>query len=127
MHNQYITLFKELAQATAAAAETVMDYDREKNDEEGLKTATIMRDDFQALVEKINSTENYVLNKNDAAKLLVGALVQTRQLQTKIDSLRKTLDGYNTDVVPKLEAVVDAENDEAAIKIAEEKFIISDN
>ena len=30
MDNKYITLFKDLAQATAASAEAVMDYDREK-------------------------------------------------------------------------------------------------
>ena len=46
MDKRYVTLFKELAQATAASAETVMDYDREKGDENGLKTATIMRDDY---------------------------------------------------------------------------------
>jgi len=46
MHKKYITLFKDLAQATAASAETVMEYDKEKKDEKGLITATTMRNDF---------------------------------------------------------------------------------
>ena len=49
MDKKYVTLFKDLAQATAASAESVMDYDRSQNDEKGLKTATIMRDDYQKL------------------------------------------------------------------------------
>ena len=126
MDKKYITLFKELAQATAASAEQVMDYDREKGDEEGLKTATIMRDDYQDLVGRIDVTE-YVISKSDAAKLLVGAMIQANQLQDRISNLKKALTGYQTDIIPKLQAVVDAENDEVAVKIAEEKFIIEDN
>ena len=46
MDKRYVELFKELAKATAVSAEQVMDYDRAKNDEEGLKTAQTMRDDY---------------------------------------------------------------------------------
>lgn len=93
MDKKYVTLFKELAQATAASAETVMDYDREKGDEQGLKTATIMRDDYQDLVSRIDVTE-YVISKADAAKLLVGAMIMTRQLQDRINNLKSAMTGY---------------------------------
>ena len=125
MDKKYVTLFKELAQATAASAETVMDYDREKGDEQGLKTATIMRDDYQDLVSRVDVTE-YVISKADAAKLLVGAMIMTRQLQDRINNLKSALAGYQTDVIPKLQEIVDAETEEKAQQIANEKFIIQE-
>lgn len=125
MDKRYVTLFKELAQATAASAEQVMDYDREKGDEKGLETATIMRNDFQELADKINM-EDYTPNKNDAARLLVGAMIQVNQLQDRINNLKKAMAGYQTDIIPKLQRIVDAEDDEAAQKIANEEFIIKE-
>ena len=124
MDKKYVTLFKDLAQATAASAESVMDYDRSQNDEKGLKTATIMRDDYQNLADKIATTEDYVLDKADAAKMLVAAMIQVNQIQDRINNLKKAMTGYQTDVIPKLQEVVDAEDDEAAGKLANEKFII---
>ena len=127
MDNKYITLFKELAQATAASAETVMDYDREKGDEKGLETATIMRDDFQELATRIDVTE-YVLTKADAAKFLVGTMIIANQLQDKISNLKKAVTGYQTDVIPKLQKILDeTKNDEEASKMANELFILEDN
>ena len=129
MDNRYVTLFKDLAQATAASAEAVMDYDREKGDEKGLETATTMRDDFQALTDRINEGgEAYNMNKSDAARLLVGAMIQVNQLQDRINNLKKAMSGYQTDVVPKLQSIVDeATDDEVAEKMANEKFIIKEN
>lgn len=125
MDKKYITLFKELAQATAASAETVMDYDREKGDQKGLDTATIMRDDYQALADNLD--EEYQINKTDTAKLLVGAMILTNQLQDRINSLKKAITGYQTDVIPKLQKIVDeAKSDEDATKMADELFIIED-
>ena len=128
MDKKYITLFKELAQATAASAETVMDYDRDKGDQKGLDTATIMRDDYQALAESLsNLDEEYQINKADVAKLLVGAMIMTNQLQDRINNLKKAVTGYQTDVIPKLQKIVDeAKNDEEVTKMANELFIIED-
>ena len=129
MDKRYVPLFKDLAQATAASAESVMDYDREKGDEKGLETATTMRDDFQALTDKINEAgDAYEMNKSDVARLLVGAMIQVNQLQDRINNLKKAMSGYQTDVVPKLQAILDeATDDAAAIQMANEKFIIQDN
>ena len=126
MDKRYIELFKDLAQATAVSAEQVMEYDQKKGDEQGLQTATTMRDDFQDLADRIKS-DDYKLNKSDASKLLVSVMIQINQLQDRVEGLRKALSGYQTDVIPKLQAIIDAENDEAVMKLVEENFIIKDN
>lgn len=125
MDKKYIELFKTLAQATAVSAEQVMDYDKAQGDEKGLQTATTMRDDFQELFDRIN--EDFILSKGDAARLLVGAMIQVNQLQDRINALKKAMTGYQTDVIPKLQEIVDnAENDEMANQMANEKFIIKE-
>ena len=126
MNNKYITLFQELAQTTATTAETVMEFNRSNNDEEGVKTATMMRDDFQDLASKID--ENYQFTKNDIAKLTVASMIVTNQIKDKIDALKTALAGYQTDLIPKLQEILEqAEDDEAVMKLAEEKFIIDSN
>ena len=81
MDKKYVTLFKELAQNAAVSAEMVMDYDHELKDEQGLKVATTMRDDFQNLADRVaEAGENYVVNKADAAKLLVSSLMLINQM-----------------------------------------------
>lgn len=126
MDKKYITLFKELAQSVAASAETVMDYDREKGDEKGLENATIMRDNFQELVGRIDVTE-YVISKADVAKFLIASTIITNQIQTKINALKTALAGYQTDLIPKLQDILDhASSEEEVQKMAEEKFTISE-
>ncbi len=125
MDKRYVELFKDLAKATAVSAEQVMDYDRQKGDNEGLATATTMRDDFQELADRINNTD-YVITKADAAKLLVGSMIIANQIKDKIESLQKGLAGYQTDLIPKLEEVLGAETEEEAQKTAEEKFSIKE-
>ena len=125
MDKRYVELFKDLAKATAVSAEQVMDYDRQKGDNEGLATATTMRDDFQELADRINDTD-YVITKADAAKLLVGSMIIANQIKDKIESLQKGLAGYQTDLIPKLEEVLGAETEEEAQKTAEEKFSIKE-
>ena len=126
MDKKYTTLFRDLAQATAATAEQVMDYDSQKNDKKGFETAKIMRDEFQALAESIdNLHEDYQINKADIARLLVGAMIQTNQIQDRINNLKKAITGYQTDVIPKLQEILDnAKDDEEASKMANEKFVL---
>ena len=128
MDKKYITLFKELVQAVAVSAETVMEYDREKGDKKALETATIMRDDYQNLFETIsNSGDDYSPTKVEAAKLLVGTMIMANQLQDKINNLNAAMAGYRDDLIPKLQSIIDeAGNDEQAQKMANEKFIIKE-
>ena len=127
MDNKYVTLFKDLAQATAATAEQVMDYDSSKDDAKGLETATVMRDDYQNLADRL-SAEEYSMNKADAAKLYVAALIQINQLQDRLNALKKAMTGYQTEVMPKLQEIVDnIKTDEEAAKYADENFVIKNN
>lgn len=128
MHSKYLDLFKELTRATAVAAEQVMDYDQAKNDEKGFDTAKTMRDDFEALNEKLNDKSfDGTLTKAEYAKLLVGCYVIVGNLQDRIEALRKAVAGYQSDLVPKLSKIIDAEDDESAQKIADEQFVIETN
>lgn len=130
MDKKYVTLFKDLAQATAISAESVMEYDRKIDDEKGLETATVMRDDFQKLVDIIKEAgDDYAPTQPEAARLLVGAMVMVNQLQDKINTLRKAVTGYQTDVIPKLQKIVDeaGPDNEKAKQMANEIFVIEDN
>lgn len=129
MDKKYIDLFKNLAQSTALSAEQVMEYDEKKGDKDALETAKIMRDNYEDLHTRIEAAQDeYILTKADAAKLIIGAYIVVNQLQDRIDTLRKAIAGYQTDLIPKLQDIVDnAENDEAAAKMANEKFIIENN
>lgn len=127
MNKKYVILFKDLAKATAISAESVMDYDRQKGDEKGLETATIMRNDFQELADLINTAgDDYVPTQPEAARLLVGAYVMANQLQDKINALKKAMAGYQTDIIPKLKKIVDeaGADEEKAKQMANELFII---
>ena len=130
MGKKYVTLFKDWAQATAISAESVMEYDRKINDEKGLETATVMRDDFQKLEDIIKEAgDDYTPTQPEAARLLVGAMVMVNQLQDKINTLRKAVTGYQTDVIPKLQKIVDeaGPDNEKAKQMANEIFVIEDN
>ena len=129
MDKKYITLFKDLAQATAVSAETVMEYNQQKDDEKGVETATLMRNDYQALTDKIAELqENYKMNRSDAARLCVGAMIIVNQLKDKIESLKKAVTGYQTDIIPKLQEIVDnTKTDDEVAEKADAAFILEDN
>lgn len=128
MDKKYLTLFKELAQATAASAEIVMDYDKKKEDDTGYKTAQIMRDNYQDLKDRIETAgDNFELNQSDAAKLVIASIIFVNQLQDKITNMNTAIKGYTDDLIPKLKEIVDnTANDEEAIKLANETFVIKE-
>ena len=123
MDKKYIELFKSLAQSTAALAEAVMEYDKEQGEGERIESATNMRDNFQDLAGRINP-ENFSLTKADAAHLLIASMIQANQLQNQINNLKSAITGYQTDVIPKLQEIVDVASDEEAMKMADEKFVV---
>ena len=124
MNKEYQNLFKELAHAVELLAEQVMEYDHSHNDDEGEKTAQIMRDDFAALTDKFN-TEEVALERNDYIKLLTGVYIIINNLQDKITNLKKTIDGYQTNVGAKLQRIMnETKTDEEANTLANELFSI---
>ena len=129
MDKKYVTLFKDLAQATAASAEQVMDYDRSQNDEKGLATATMMRDDYQKLVDVIaEAGDQYTPNKDEVAKLLAGAMIQVNQIQDRINNLKKAMVGFQTHTIPKLQHILEnAKDDDDARNMANLSFILEND
>ena len=129
MHDKYLILFKELTRSMEVLAERVMDYNHKKNDAEGLKTAQIMRDDYQNLNDRLRD-ENFdiqTLTKSDFAKFLVAAFVIVQNIEDKIKSEQIAINSYKIDVIPKLERIVNnTQTDEEALKLASEIFQILD-
>lgn len=124
MNKEYQNLFKELAHAVELLAEQVMEYDHNHNDDEGEKTAQIMRDDFAALTEKFSADEP-ALERIDYIKLLTGVYIIVNNLQDKITNLKKTIDGYQTNVGAKLQRIMnETKTDEEANNLAAELFNI---
>lgn len=123
MDKKYLQLFTELTRAVEVLSEQVMDYDRAQQNEKGLETATMMRDDFAALHDKLGT--NAPITKADYAKLLVAAMIVTNNIEDRIKNERKAVEGYKIDVIPKLSRINDeTTNDEEAQKLAEEIFKI---
>ena len=124
MDKQYKILFSELAKTTSILAEQVMDYDHEQGDEKGEKTATVMRDDFMALHDKIEAEQT--LEKNDYAKLLVGSYIVANNLRDKIRTLKESVVSYDEVLIPRLKEIVDSETDDVT-ELAEKIFILDNN
>lgn len=129
MDKKYIELFKELSTATALSAEQVMDYDKNKNDDDGFKAAQIMRDNYENLKNKIiELNDSYTLDKSDAAKLVIAAIILVNQLTDRINNIQRVIDNYQNDLIPNLQKIVDeSENDEQANKLANSIFIIEND
>ena len=73
--------------------------------------------------------ENYKLTYADFSKLLVGAIITSKQMEDRIANEKLVLQGYKVDTIPKLQRIIDeVENndDEKAYQLAEEIFQVID-
>ena len=129
IHDNYVTLFSEIARTTEILAERVREYNKKKNDVEGESTSLKMYNDFNELHERIH-TKNFnpdTLTRSDYAKLLVGTYVIANNLKDRIASEQKALRGYQTDIVPKLQRIMDeTKTDEEAVTLANDLFSINE-
>ena len=124
MDKRYIELFTLISQSVANLAEQVMNDHQDKGETKEQETAQIMRDDYMALHDKIVAGEDLV--KADFARLLVGAIIITNQLDARIKNEQKALDGYKIDVIPKLDRINNTEADEVP-SLAAELFNIKES
>lgn len=128
MDNNYVTLFKEVAKTTSLLAEQVMKYNKNNNDEKGLETATIMRDDFNKLYDKMN-IEGFspeILTIDDYRRFLVGTLIVVNNINNKISNEQKAVQNYNTTIIPKLQRILDeCKTQEEINKLSAELFVIN--
>ena len=121
MDKKYIELFTLIAQSTANIAEQVMEEHKKNGEEKGYQTAETMRNDFLDLHDKLEKEE--ILNKTDYARLLVGAIIVTNQLDARIKNEQKILQGYKIDIIPKLDQINNADATETT-GLAERLFEI---
>ena len=122
INERYHKLFEELAHTTEITAEQVMELDKQKNDEDGLKTAETMRDDFAKLYDRL-SNPDYNITRNDYLKLLVGAFIVVNVLENNKKTTELSIHGYKSDVIPKLQRIMDETSDDSeAEKLSNEIF-----
>ena len=121
MDKKYLELFSLISQTVSNLAEQVMNDHQDKGETKEQETAQVMRDDYLALHDKL--VENQELNKADFARLLVGAIIVTNQLEARIKNEQQALDGYKLDIVPKLDRINNTKEEEV-ISLAEELFQI---
>ena len=124
MDKRYRDLFTLIAQTIANTAEQVMDLHKNNNEEKEYQTAEIMRDDYLNLHDKLEAEQD--LSKADYARLLVGAVIVTTQLDNKIKSEQKALQGYKIDVIPKLDQINNELDEEKALQLASQLFEIKE-
>lgn len=128
MDKKYIELFKNLARSSATTTELVIDYYNKEKGGEGVEGASTMHEAFQSLYNNINSDEaNYHMTKADAAQLAICSIITLGQLQNQLDQIKKAITGYQTDIMPKLQEIVEkAKDDIEAAEMAEDKFVIQE-
>lgn len=123
MDKRYTELFTLISQSVSNLAEQVMNDHQDKGEEKQQETAQIMRDDYLNLHNKLTNGEE--LDKADFARLLVGAIIVTNQLDARIKNEQKALDGYKIDIIPKLDRINNTEADQVA-SLAEELFKVKE-
>lgn len=129
MDKKYLQLFTEMTKTMTIFSERVMDFNHTKEDKKGEETAQIMRDDYQALYDKLSQSnfDSSTLERADYARFLVATFVIIQNIEDQIKEKQKAVDGYKTDLMPKLERVVNETNTtEEARQLAEEIFQIID-
>jgi len=128
MHQKYAELFTELVHSAELIAEQVMEYDKKKNDEKGMKTAQIMRDDYAKFYDKIRAKDFdfSTLKKADYAKILVATFIIANNMQDQITNMQNVLNGYQQDIIPKLQKVMKVEEEDKMAEMANEVFQITD-
>ena len=124
MDKGYLELFTLITQVSANLAEQVMEEHKKNNEEKGYQTAEMIRNDFLELHDKLGTNE--ALNKADYARLLVGAIIFTNQLETRIKKAQDALQSYKLDIIPKLDQINNADASKT-LELAENLFVVKEN
>lgn len=127
MDQKYSNLFTEIARTISILAESVMDYNKSQDDQPSYEASETMRNEYMKLQNKLEDNPNATLSRAEYAKLLIGALIIVEQIESKIKKDQIALAGYKTDMIPKLEQIVnETKNDIEAAKRAEKIFQVKD-
>ena len=127
MDTKYLQLFREISHAVELMAEKVMELNHAKNDAKGEQTAKTMRDDYIKLYDKLRADDfnpNFI-TRAEYARLLVGTLIVVNNLQERIKNEQNAVNGYKTDIIPKLQRIIDeTKEDNEAVELANTLFTI---
>ena len=129
MDKMYKKLFSEVTNTVSILAERVMDENHKEQNNDGLRTSTIMRDDYNTLTDKLKDdnfdTDN--LTKQDYAKILVGVMLVVNNLTSRIENEQKAIDNYKLQIIPKLQRIInECETLEQTAALANELFLIEE-
>jgi len=58
---------------------------------------------------------------------MVAAMVLVNQIQDKINAYKKAMTGYQTDIIPKLQDIIDNATDDNIVELINEKFKLQEN
>lgn len=105
---KYLELFKLIAQNVSNLAEKVLETAQDEKAEN-------MRNDYLNLITKID--ERKELDKKDFARLLIGANIVVQNLTKQVEKVNTALKGYKLDVIPKLQQIMETDDDTLLEKI----------
>ena len=104
MNIKYKELFTLIAQTMEMTAEKAMDENKKSNNLTAYQTSKEMRAKYARLHDLLTSkTVDYKLEKNDFIDLAIGATVVMKQMNARIEQLRLSYEGYEKDLLPKLQ------------------------
>ena len=129
MHKKYQEVFQALADAAIFSAEIALKHEKTKENKQRIDTANEMHEKYLALNNKIQAAgEEYIPTKDDIALLLIASIIVSKQLENQVENTRKAIAGYQTDIIPKLQQILnECENDSEVASKSEQMFIINDN
>lgn len=125
MDAKYVKLFTEIARTISILSENVMDYNKEHNDEHGYEASETMHNEYTNLWHKLEDNPNITLTRAEYAKIYIGSLIIIEQIESRIEKDKIALAGYKSDMVPKLEQIMNqTKNDSEAEKLGKKIFQI---
>ena len=128
MNKKYQEVFQALSDSAMSSAEIAVKYEQKNGTKQRVDTADEMREKYLALSNKIQASDGaYVPTKNDIVLLLIASVIVSKQLEDRIDSMKKALAGYQTDIIPKLQQVLNEGKDDSEVaKLVEQIFVIKE-
>ena len=118
----YLDLFKTIANSAEQISERVYDADLKIADNSSARAASVMREDYRNLGDKLAYSGLDNLDRKDYAKLLVGVYIIVNQLESKIQAEQKVIDMYKADLIPKLDQIINEKNDNTLYELAQKFF-----
>lgn len=118
MDKKYQQLLSAIARSVEILAEKAMELHHKEGDHKGFETASEMRNKYSRLHDLLEK-EQVKLSREDFITLYIGAGLVIKQIEGKIHRDRLALKGYQTDLIPKLEEIVNYKGENFLEKVAE--------